>query len=92
MPAPKLRLVEVRVQPVFMVDYGDRLEPAEYPADNEAGRTRDHVVTVIPAAEWPTYSGERFPAEVKAWQKALDIEHAEANPNRATRRAKKPPA
>jgi len=56
----KLRLVEVRVQPVFMLDDGETLEPVEHP------------VTVIPASEWASYSGERFPREVAAWQSKLD--------------------
>lgn len=58
----KLRLVEVRVQPVFMLDDGETLSPVEHP------------VTVIPASEWPAYSGERFPREVTEWQAKLDAE------------------
>lgn len=31
-----------------------------------------HPPVVIPAAEWPSYSGERFPAEAAAWQERID--------------------
>jgi len=58
----KLRLVEVHVQPVFMLDDGENLTRVEHPA------------TVIPAAEWPTYSSQRFPREVADWQARLDAE------------------
>jgi hypothetical protein len=58
----KLRLVEVRVQPVFMLDDGETL------------KSIDHPVAVIPASEWPMYSGERFPREVADWQTKLDAE------------------
>lgn len=58
----RIRLVNVRVQPVFMLDDGENLEPIEHP------------VTVIPAAEWPTYSSERFPREVEEWQRNLEAE------------------
>lgn len=60
----RLRLVHVLVQPVFMLDDGETLTPLE------------HGSTMIPAAEWPTYSGERFPAEVAAWQQQLDESEA----------------
>lgn len=60
----KLRLVHVIVQPVFMLDDGENLSEVE------------HKPTVIPASEWPTYSSERFPREVAAWQARLDQEHA----------------
>lgn len=66
MPAPKIRLVEVRVQPVFMLDDGTDLTPV------------DHPPVAIPAAEWPTYSVERFPREIAEWQERLTAEyHAE---------------
>jgi hypothetical protein len=58
----RLRLVKVAVQPVFVIDDGENIEEIEHP------------VTVIPAAEWPTYSGERFPREISAWQARLDQE------------------
>lgn len=58
----RIRLVSVRVQPVFMLDDGDNLEPIEHP------------VTVIPASEWPDYSNERFPRELEQWQAQLDQE------------------
>lgn len=57
---PRLRLIEVKVQPVFVLDHGDNLEPL------------DHPVVSVPGSEWGTYSGERFPAEVAAWQAKLD--------------------
>jgi hypothetical protein len=60
----RLRLVKVAVQPVFVIDDGESIEEVEHP------------VTVIPAAEWPTYSGERFPREMSAWQAELDREDA----------------
>lgn len=63
MSPPTLRLVEVAVQPVFMLDDGTTLTKIE------------HNATVIPATEWPTYSGQRFPAEVAAWQANIDAEH-----------------
>jgi hypothetical protein len=56
----RLRLVKVIVQPVFMLDDGTTLTEVEHPS------------TVIPAEEWPTYSGERFPREVAEWQERLD--------------------
>jgi hypothetical protein len=58
----RIRLVKVVVQPVFVIDHGDHLEEVEHPA------------TVIPAEEWPTYSSERFPREVAAWQERLNQE------------------
>lgn len=58
----KLRLVKVVVQPVFVLDDGDTI--------TEIG----HEPTVISAAEWPTYSSERFPREVKEWQARIDGE------------------
>jgi hypothetical protein len=62
----RLRLVKVIVQPVFMLDDGTTLTEVEHPA------------TVIPANEWPTYSGERFPNEVAEWQHKLDDETTSA--------------
>jgi hypothetical protein len=58
----RLRLVKVLVQPVFVLDDGENVTEIEHPA------------IVIPAAEWPTYSGERFPAEVAAWEATLNAE------------------
>jgi hypothetical protein len=74
----KLRLVKVAVQPYFVLDDGETIMEIEHPA------------VVIPANEWPTYSGERFPAEIEAWQAHLDAEAVEqaTPPNRAARRAK----
>jgi hypothetical protein len=61
----KVRLLKVVVQPVFVLDDGDELTEVQHPA------------TVIPAAEWPTYSSERFPSEVAEWQAKLDAEAGE---------------
>lgn len=57
---PKLRLVKVIVQPVFVLDDGEQITEVE------------HGPVIIPASEWPAYSGERFPAELEAWQQQLD--------------------
>ena len=62
----KLRLVKVVVQPVFVLDDGETISEVE------------HQAVAIPAADWPAYSGERFPAEVEAWQAALDAENGSA--------------
>jgi hypothetical protein len=59
---PRLRLVKVLVQPVFVLDDGETITEVE------------HGVIAIPAAEWPTYSAERFPVEVAAWQAQLEVE------------------
>lgn len=75
---PKIRLVKVLVQPVFVLDHGTHIEEVE------------HSAVAIPAAEWPSYSGERFPAEVAAWQTQIDAEHAPP-PNRAQQRAQPKP-
>jgi hypothetical protein len=56
----KLRLVKVAVQPFFVLDDGKTITEV------------DHGTTVIPAADWPTYSSERFPREVAEWQARLD--------------------
>jgi hypothetical protein len=75
----RIRLLKVLVQPVFVIDHGDHIEEI------------DHPQTVIPAHEWPTYSGERFPRELAEWQAKLDAEAAEKpKPNRAARRTEKP--
>ncbi len=42
--------------------------------DGEELTEVQHPATVIPAAEWPTYSSERFPREVAEWQEKLDAE------------------
>jgi len=76
MGASKLRLVHVLVQPVFMLDDGETLKPIGHPA------------VTIPADEWPTYSGERFPREIQNWQKQIDAEHASATPESAADRGK----
>lgn len=60
---PKLRLVKVIVQPVFVLDDGENVTEIE------------HAPVAIPAAEWSTYSSERFPAEVATWQAAIDAEN-----------------
>lgn len=61
---PKLRLVKVHVQPVFVLDDGDSITEVE------------HQPITVPAAEWPTYSSERFPREVEEWQARIDAESA----------------
>lgn len=58
----KLRLVKMLVRPVLVLDDGETIEEVEHPAIE------------VPAAEWPTYSSERFPAELAAWQAKLDAE------------------
>lgn len=60
----RLRLVKVAVQPFFALDDGETITEIDHPA------------TMIPASEWPTYSSERFPAEVEAWQARIDAEAA----------------
>lgn len=72
--SPRIRLVKVIVQPVFVLDYGDRIEEI------------DHPPVLVPEADWPTYSNIRFPREVGEWQKRLDTESL-PQPNRAQRRA-----
>jgi hypothetical protein len=62
----KVRLLKVVVRPVFVLDDGETLVEVEHPA------------TVIPAAEWPNYSSERFPREVGEWQRRLDTGAATA--------------
>ncbi len=59
---PELRLVKVIVQPVFILDHGTHVSEV------------DHPPVVIPAEEWPAYSSERFPSEVRAWQERIDSE------------------
>jgi len=65
----RVRLVKVIVQPVFVLDDGTTIVEVDQPP------------IAIPAAEWPTYSGERFPREVAEWQARLD---AESTPLRIT--------
>lgn len=69
----RLRLVKVLVQPVFVLDDGENVEELEHPP------------IAIPAADWPTYSSERFPRELAEWEKRLN---EEAAPNRQQRRAR----
>lgn len=56
----KLRLVEVRVQPILVLDDGEHLKPVP------------HKVVNVQGADWPTYSSERFPRELAAWQARID--------------------
>ena len=58
----RIRLVKVVVQPVFVLDDGENVTELEHPP------------VAIPAAEWPAYSGERFPREVAEWQKQLNAQ------------------
>jgi hypothetical protein len=54
-------LLKVIVQPVWVVEGDDRtLSEIEHPA------------VTIPASEWPTYSSERFPREVRDWEQRLN--------------------
>lgn len=77
-----LRLVKVAVQPFFVLDDGENITELEHPT------------TVIPAAEWPSYSAERFPREVAEWQAQIDAEAQgtaeKPKPNRELRRTKRP--
>lgn len=59
---PKLRLVKVIVQPVFVLDDGEHVTEIEHPQ------------MAVPAAEWPSYSAERFSREVAEWQARIDAE------------------
>lgn len=59
---PKVKLLKVLVQPVFVIDHGTHLAEIEHPT------------IAIPADEWPTYSSERFPREVAEWQRQLGQE------------------
>jgi hypothetical protein len=63
----KVRIVKVLVQPVVVIDDGETIE--EF----------DHPVMAIPAAEWPTYSSERFPREVTEWEQRLNQEKADGD-------------
>lgn len=56
----KVRLVKVLVKPVFMLDYGDKLEEV------------DHDTIEISAIDWPIYSSDKFPNEVKQWEEKLN--------------------
>lgn len=56
---PRLRLVKVIVQPIFVLDHGTHIQEI------------DHQPVAIPATDWPTYSNQRFPREVAAWQRQL---------------------
>jgi hypothetical protein len=71
--SPQLRLVKVIVQPVFILDHGTHVTEVE------------HAPIAIPADEWPSYSGGRFPAEVKVWQERLDADAAEGSKPPRTR-------
>jgi hypothetical protein len=57
---PRIRLVKVVIQPVVMLEEDGELVEV------------DHPPVVVPAAEWPTYSSERFPREIQEWQERLD--------------------
>lgn len=64
---PRLRLVKVIVQPVFVLDYGTHLQ--------DVGESPKEIT----AEAWPRYSGEQFPRELAEAQAALDAQE----PNRA---------
>lgn len=61
-PRKRVRIVKVLVQPVVMIDDGETLEEFE------------HAPIVVSAADWPAYSGERFPAELAAFEDSLNEE------------------
>lgn len=58
----RLRLVSVVVQPVIVED------------DLKTGSLKpiDHDPVVVPAEEWPTYSSDRFPREMKEWEDRIN--------------------
>jgi hypothetical protein len=60
---PKLRLIKVLVQPIVILDHGSHVDEIDHPA------------IAIPASDWPTYSSERFPSEMRKWQAELDKAH-----------------
>ena len=62
---PRLRVVKVIVQPVIVLDDGEQITEIE------------HGSVAIPAAEWPTYSSERFPREIAEWQARIDADTGE---------------
>jgi hypothetical protein len=70
---PRLRLVKVIVQPVLVLDDGENMIEV------------DHPPVAIPADEWPTYSSERFPRELREWQARIDAQAAEGDPNATMR-------
>lgn len=55
----KIRLVQVVVQPAFVIDDGTNLTPLEHPP------------LVVPGNEWADYPS-RFMAEVAEWQAKID--------------------
>ena len=77
----KLRLVKVIVHPVFVIDDGQNIE--EMPL---------HPPVTIPAAEWSSYSAERFPREVIAWQQRLEEESADSDGTSLNRSNRATPA
>jgi hypothetical protein len=78
MMARRVVLVEVAVQPVFVLMDGDAVVEKVV-----------HPVVTIPATDWPTYSSERFPREVDEWQAQLNSEDGSTPAsNRAQRRRK----
>ena len=66
---PKLRLVKVVVQPIFVLDDGEHITELEHPA------------VAIPAEDWPNYSNDRFPREVDEWQARIDAEYVAGDSN-----------
>jgi hypothetical protein len=71
----RIRHVKTIVQHVFVVDDGDSLvEHVEPP-------------NAIPAADWPTYSSDRFSRELAEWEERERLNAKPSVPNRATRRA-----
>jgi hypothetical protein len=56
---PKIRLVKMLVQPVFIIDHGTYVEELE------------HQPVTITARDWPAYSAETFPRELMQLERDL---------------------
>jgi hypothetical protein len=66
---PKVRLLDVTVEPRFALDGGEHLRPLHR---DDLAQLGILIVATIPSSEWPTYSSERFPREVREWQERID--------------------
>lgn len=66
-PKRRVRLLEVRIQPVLVYDDGTTMEPVLY------GESRDHPIITVPSSGWPGYPAE-FARQLVEWQKRLDAE------------------
>lgn len=74
----RIRVVEVRVQPVLMWEDDDE-DLTPLPLEDPMS---------IPGKEWATYCSVRFPKEIKAYEDGLRERDLVPQPNRATRRKK----